>query len=98
MNLSGNHIRFDGPFPWTSKTSRWSVMAKATRAHLGEIRWFGRWRCYSFFPAADTVFERACLRDIATFCEEQTKAHLAARKLAALSIQDAHPAGALRGQ
>jgi hypothetical protein len=47
---------------------------------LGEIRWFGRWRCYSFFPDTDTLYEQTCLRDIADFCETVTKEHRAAKK------------------
>jgi len=42
---------------------------------LGEIAWFGRWRCYAFYPAGSTIFEKDCLRVIADFCEEKTKEH-----------------------
>jgi len=42
---------------------------------LGEVKWYGPWRCYAFFAQAQTVFERKCLRGIATFCEEQTITH-----------------------
>lgn len=40
---------------------------------LGEVKWFGRWRKYAFFPKAETVFEQCCLREIAEFCERQTR-------------------------
>jgi hypothetical protein len=53
------------------KTRRWIVKTRAG-VSLGEIRWFTAWRQYAFFPADSTVFERGCLRDIATFCEEYT--------------------------
>lgn len=59
----------------SGKTERFAVLPKAKGVALGEVRWFGRWRCYGFFPAGDTVFERQCLRDIADFCEAQTLAH-----------------------
>ena len=36
---------------------------------LGQVKWYGPWRCYSFFPEAGTLFEKQCLRDIAAFCE-----------------------------
>ena len=39
---------------------------------LGQVRWFPRWRKYSFFPRPDRVFESSCLRDIADFCERET--------------------------
>lgn len=35
---------------------------------LGQVRWFGAWRCYAFFPANGTLFEPTCLGDLAAFC------------------------------
>lgn len=31
---------------------------------IGIIKWYGRWRQYSFFPKPNTVFEKTCLADI----------------------------------
>lgn len=59
----------------TGKTKRFGVFAKDGRSPLGEISWFGRWRRYTFKPFAGTVYEQQCLRDIAAFCELQTKTH-----------------------
>jgi len=42
---------------------------------LGEIKWYGAWRKYSFFPSPRVVFEEDCLRDIAQFMEEASKKH-----------------------
>lgn len=68
------------------KTRVWIIRAKRTDAFLGEISWFGRWRQYAFHPNAPTTFNDKCLREIADFCEIQTKLHLAlaaeARRLA----------------
>ena len=44
-------------------------------APIGAVSWFGRWRKYCFFPAAETVYEQDCLRDIAAFCEQKTTEH-----------------------
>lgn len=40
---------------------------------LGEIRWFGAWRKYCFYPTSGTIFDKGCLREIADFCEAQTE-------------------------
>lgn len=64
-------------------TQVWRVFSKATSemGHLiGEVKWFGRWRKYAYFPAPDTVYEEVCLREIAKFGEDLTKAHRASRK------------------
>jgi hypothetical protein len=47
---------------------------------IGHIEWYARWRCYAFFPAAETVFEKTCLRDLADFCEQATRDRAAARR------------------
>jgi hypothetical protein len=62
------------------KTKRFELYAKeGTGALLGCVRWYGAWRCYSFFPEPSTLFERTCLREIADFLEDLTKAHRGSR-------------------
>ena len=71
----GKYIRFslseDQP---KGKTHIWDVTAKAGDL-LGKVRWFGRWRKYSFFPATNCIFEDICLRDIAEFLKWATHSH-----------------------
>ena len=62
----------------SGKTYIWNVIAKESGQILGTISWFGRWRKYVFEPGSATVYEEDCLRDIATFIENATKAHRAA--------------------
>jgi len=71
-----SYINFLGPFRRDGqKTCHWEVVSKDGGGELGAVKWFGRWRCYAFFPNPDTVFERKCLRDIADFCEGETQRH-----------------------
>ncbi len=70
----GTHIKFVPAQP-KPKTKTWWVVNKYDDVSLGNIGWFGRWRRYSFFPNPDTVYEQVCLREIASFCEEQTEKH-----------------------
>ncbi len=53
---------------------------------LGEIRWFGRWRKYSFFPASGTLYEEACLQDITDYLKLQNKIHREKRNAANVSV------------
>jgi hypothetical protein len=48
---------------------------------LGRIKWFAPWRKYAFPPSSETVFEEDCLREIATFCVEETAMHRAGFRL-----------------
>jgi hypothetical protein len=70
----GKYIRFlDAGYSASGKTHVWHVATKEDREDLiGEIRWFGSWRCYAFYPYDKTVYEKTCLRDIADFCEKMT--------------------------
>jgi hypothetical protein len=56
----------------TGKTKKYYVFTKDTpiSIKLGEIKWFGRWRQYAFFPEPNTVFEKQCLKDITNFLEK----------------------------
>ena len=50
------------------------------RAMLGDIKWWSTWRKYCFFPAPATLYEHTCLRDIANFCEMETRKRKFAKK------------------
>lgn len=59
----------------SGKTEIWTVRNSDNQALLGEIRWHGPWRKYTFVPAPLTVFEEDCLRDIANFVQDMTLNH-----------------------
>ncbi len=54
----------------TGKTEKYNIVSKAHGNVLGEVKWFGRWRQYCFFPANVTVFNPGCLQDIIAFIGE----------------------------
>lgn len=49
---------------------------------IGEVKWFGPWRQYAFFPDHNTVYEKTCLSEIAQFCRELMDQRKARRKKA----------------
>jgi hypothetical protein len=57
----------------TRKTKIFEVITKEGRLGLGIVKWHGAWRKYCFFPAEQTIYEWDCLRDIAEFCQSETK-------------------------
>ncbi len=69
-----SYIYFEETTP-NPKTKVWNVRNKQDDTLLGQIRWFSRWRCYGFYSGQDMIFEKVCLRDIATFCERETFVH-----------------------
>lgn len=58
------------------KTKRFAVRTKDSDCFLlGIIKWDGPWRKYCFYPAEMKKFEWDCMRNIADFCQQQTKEH-----------------------
>lgn len=70
----GKYIQFvHAGYSASGKTKVWDVATIEDQEDLlGEVRWFASGRCYAFYPYDKTVFEKTCLRDIASFCEKQT--------------------------
>ena len=54
----------------TGKTKIYNVYSKEGDFMLGQIRWYGPWRCYALMPEKQTVFEKTCLKDILSFIEK----------------------------
>lgn len=69
------------------KTQVWSVISKDAGHGLGIVKWFTNWRCYSFAPSTNTIFEKDCLRDIAAFCDSATTQHRESNKMRRLEAQ-----------
>ncbi len=55
------------------KTGVWDVIGRTSGAFLGQIKWYGAWRQYCFFPSVSTVFNRQCMEDLNNFLEIQMK-------------------------
>jgi len=51
------------------KTKRFDIMNKTGTYPIAEIRWYGNWRQYCFFPY-DIVFNSECLELIVDFLKE----------------------------
>ena len=58
----------------TGKTRIWRVLNAATAVELGVVKWWSHWRRYTFCPALMIIFDVGCLREIATFIEQQMEA------------------------
>jgi hypothetical protein len=63
-------VRFEPVDNPGRKTRVWEVWSVGG-VRLGEIKWWGRWRAYCFFPEEDTLYNMECLKDIAIFIDQQ---------------------------
>ena len=55
---------------WTGKTDILDVESKSQGSVLGQIKWFGQWRQYCFYPSPDTIFNPECMADISKVINE----------------------------
>ncbi len=69
-NIARKYVYFE-LFSTGKKTNKWFVVAKRSDAMLGEIKWYGPWRQYCFFPAMETIFNVGCLNSICEFISEE---------------------------
>lgn len=61
------------PIEASRKTKIWIV--NCGDHELGKVSWYAAWRRYCFYPWQSKVFDAACLREAADFCEQMTKEH-----------------------
>ena len=55
----------------TGKTKVWDVVSTHTFEIIGEIKWWGAWRKYVFFPQEGTLYDVSCMNHICDFISEQ---------------------------
>ena len=54
----------------TGKTEIWNILSKSSGYILGQIKWYGSWRQYCFFPSGQCVFNIQCMNDINNVIKE----------------------------
>ncbi|RPJ00147.1 MAG: hypothetical protein EHM36_15050 [Deltaproteobacteria bacterium] len=67
--IESRYLEFDR-VGWTGKTDVWNVISKTRGTVLGQIKWFGAWRQYCFWPSPDTLFNTECMADISKVIRE----------------------------
>ncbi len=69
----GNKYIFFELIGQTLKTQRWAVVNKSSDIELGEIRWYGAWRQYTFEPVNNSIYTNGCLQTIIDFLNRLNK-------------------------
>jgi hypothetical protein len=63
------------------KTGIWFVYGDDdAHVSIGQVRWYGAWRQYTFWPMPSSVFHAGCLEDIVVFLRRLNDAHRAQRR------------------
>jgi hypothetical protein len=53
----------------------WSVRNAQSGVRIGLVKWWPAWRKYVYQADDDTIYDPACLREIADWVEARTKEH-----------------------
>ena len=64
----------------SAKTRIWFVYSHLHGDKLGEIKWMSRWRQYAVYPTGNTIWNDACLTEIAGFLTKVNNEHRAGFK------------------
>lgn len=84
-------IQFDEVVIPGRKTKVFLVYNKEnTETPIGEIKWYGAFRKYSFFPQPHTVYESVCMQDITNFLDELMEERRAAKENEKHGIRETH--------
>jgi len=57
------------------KTNVYEISSRLHGFKLGIIKWFPRWRQYSFFPESQTIYSYDCLEYISNFIKKLKEQH-----------------------
>ena len=71
MKTEYEYIEFS-PLVATGKTSKWLCRNRndGDSGALGEVKWYGAWRQYCYFPTVQAVYSSGCLNDIMDFLKQ----------------------------
>lgn len=65
------HLRFEYTGDSKSgKTKLVDVWSIDSQSFLGEIRWYGHWRKYVFYPEYKILYDIGCMRTISDFIDK----------------------------
>lgn len=59
--------------PTKGKTKSVDIINKHHEEVIGEIKWFGPWRQYCFFPYNNTLWNTTCITDVQEVIDELKK-------------------------
>lgn len=71
----------EGPVTPGSKTRKFAVISRHSQALLGYVKWYNRWRQYTFQPL-NAIFNDVCLEEVSDFVRRATVAHRAKAEIA----------------
>jgi len=57
------------------KTKIFEITSVSSGIPLGYIKWYGKWRQYTFYPEPKTIFNKECLKDIEDYLTDINKEH-----------------------
>jgi hypothetical protein len=63
-DIESKYLSFEEDDHYEGKTKRIVIVSKRKFAILGEIKWYGPWRQYAFFPEEATIWNPECMIEV----------------------------------
>ncbi len=86
--LENPYLVFEETGPEGRKTAVVQIPSASSGDQLGEIRWFGRWRQYCFYPATETIFNAGCMETIVARINDLMERRKGVERLKAYENED----------
>lgn len=67
MEIESEYLSFIEDDHYKGKTKRITILSKRHCSVLGEIKWYGAWRQYTFWPDQGTIWNTQCLEDVQNY-------------------------------
>ena len=52
------------------KTKVWSCRNNRSGEELGQVKWYGAWRQYCYFPTCPAIYSVSCFEDVNHFIKQ----------------------------
>lgn len=49
------------------KTPIYHIISKHSNTEIGQVKWYGAWRKFCFFPEKGTIWDNKCIKDLLDF-------------------------------
>jgi hypothetical protein len=75
--MTTSYIAFSEMHVPGRKTTVTDVLSKRTGRLLGQIKWYGPWRQYCYFPSVHILLNKGCMQDVIANIDQKMAARRA---------------------
>ena len=66
----GDYFKLYEEYLDNRKTPIYHIESMLSKDEIGQIKWYGAWRKFCFYPNGDTIWDNKCLEQIIAFLNQ----------------------------